>query len=74
MFRDLHEELTAVGGRAHDLTVRVQQLEAELPAVEKALLSEPNQLRFAYTNGTNLKLQWKKFRDFLGLVYRFCLS
>lgn len=42
-----------MGGRAHDLTVRVQQLEAELPGVEKALLSEPNQLRFAYTNGTS---------------------
>lgn len=52
VFRDLHEEFVSVGGRAHDLTVRVQQLEAELPAVEKALLSEPNQLRFAYTNGT----------------------
>jgi hypothetical protein len=34
--------------------VRVQQLEAELPAVERALLSEPNQLRFAYTNGIDL--------------------
>lgn len=53
VFRDLHEEFVSVGGRAHDLTVRVQQLEAELPAVEKTLLSEPNQLRFAYTNGTN---------------------
>lgn len=53
VFRDLHEEFVSVGGRAHDLTVRVQQLEAELPAVEKALLSEPNQLRFAYTNGAD---------------------
>ncbi|KAG0600061.1 hypothetical protein M758_11G004200 [Ceratodon purpureus] len=53
IFCDLHKELTAVGARAHDLTVRVQQLEAGLPAVEKALLSEPNQLRFAYTNGAN---------------------
>lgn len=54
MFRDLHNELVTVGGRTHDLTVRVQSLEAELPAVERALLSEPNQLRFAYTNGTNV--------------------
>ncbi|KAG0609588.1 hypothetical protein M758_8G195800 [Ceratodon purpureus] len=53
IFRDLHKELTSVGGRAHDLTVRVQQLETGLPAVEKTLLSEPNQLRFAYTNGAD---------------------
>jgi len=51
VFRDLHDELTKVGGRAFDLTVRLHQLEAELLSVEKALLSEPNQLRFAYTNG-----------------------
>lgn len=54
IFRDLHDELITIGGRGHDLTVRVQQLEAELPAVERALLSEPNQLRFAYTNGIDL--------------------
>lgn len=51
IFRDIHEELITLGGRGHDLTVRVRQLEAELPTVEKTLLSEPNQLRFAYTNG-----------------------
>lgn len=57
IFRDLHDELMAIGGRGHDLTVRVQQLEAELPAVEKALLSEPNQLRFAYSNGMYLAFE-----------------
>ena len=41
----------SLGSRGHDLNMRVQQLEDELPAIEKALLSEPNQLRFAYTNG-----------------------
>lgn len=41
----------ATASRGHDLFARVQQLEAEMPAVEKALLSETNQLRFAYTPG-----------------------
>ncbi|CAK9201608.1 unnamed protein product [Sphagnum troendelagicum] len=53
IFRDLHDELMAIGGRGHDLMVRLQQLEAELPVVEKALLSEPNQLRFAYSPGSD---------------------
>ena len=51
IFCSLHDELMALASRGHDLDMRVQQLEDELPAVEKALLSEPNQLRFAYTNG-----------------------
>jgi hypothetical protein len=56
IFRDLHDELMAIGGRDRDLVARVQQLETELPAVEKALLSEPNQLRFAYSAGDALSL------------------
>jgi hypothetical protein len=77
IFRDLHDELMAIGGRGHDLMVRLQQLEAELPVVEKALLSEPNQLRFAYSPGNLLNfLSCKKlccvvFFDgvFVPLVY-----
>lgn len=51
IFCNLHDEMMTLGSRGHDLNMRVQQLEDELPVVEKALLSEPNQLRFAYTNG-----------------------
>jgi hypothetical protein len=51
VFRDLHEEVMATASRGHELLARVQQLEAEMPTVEKALLSETNQLRFAYTPG-----------------------
>lgn len=53
IFCGLHDELMTIGSRGHDLNMRVQQLEDELPAVERALLSEPNQLRFAYTNGSD---------------------
>lgn len=51
IFCSLHDELMTLGARGHALHLRIQQLEDELPGVEKALLSEPNQLRFAYTNG-----------------------
>ncbi|ERM95585.1 protein SCAR2 isoform X1 [Amborella trichopoda] len=51
LFHDLHEEVMATAARGHDLMIRVQQLEAELPSVEKTLLSQTNQLQFAYTVG-----------------------
>jgi hypothetical protein len=41
----------AIGERGYDLTARLQQLEIELPLVERTLLSEPNQIRFAYCAG-----------------------
>ncbi|CAN5968213.1 unnamed protein product [Sphagnum jensenii] len=53
IFWDLHNELMAIGGRGYDLTARLQQLEIELPLVERTLLSEPNQIRFAYCAGSN---------------------
>ncbi|CAM6050204.1 unnamed protein product [Sphagnum compactum] len=53
IFRDLHNELMAIGGRGYDLTARLQQLEIALPLVERTLLSEPNQIRFAYCAGSN---------------------
>ncbi|CAK9873695.1 unnamed protein product [Sphagnum jensenii] len=53
IFRDLHNEIMAIGERGYDLTARLQQLEIELPLVERTLLSEPNQIRFAYCAGSN---------------------
>lgn len=35
--------------RSQNLKTRVTQLEANLPAIEKALLAEASQFRFAYT-------------------------
>ncbi|KAJ7564812.1 hypothetical protein O6H91_02G034300 [Diphasiastrum complanatum] len=51
IFHQLHDEIMATAARGHELVLRVQQLEAEIPAVEKAFLSETNQLRFAYSKG-----------------------
>lgn len=42
IFHDLHEEVMATAARGHGLMVRVQQLEAEFPSIEKAFLSQTN--------------------------------
>ncbi|CAN8287284.1 unnamed protein product [Cochlearia groenlandica] len=46
MFHDLHEEVMATASRSHGLAARVQQLEAEMPFVEKALLCQTDHSPF----------------------------
>ncbi|CAL0328321.1 unnamed protein product [Lupinus luteus] len=50
IFHDLHEEVLATTERGHSLMSRVQQLEAEVPAIEKAFLSQTHHSPF-FTNG-----------------------
>ncbi|KAB1224516.1 Protein SCAR2 [Morella rubra] len=50
IFHDLHEEVMVTAARGHGLMVRVQQLEAEVPSIEKALLSQTNHSLF-FSNG-----------------------
>ncbi|KAL2330635.1 hypothetical protein Fmac_018216 [Flemingia macrophylla] len=50
MFHDLHEDVMATVARGHSLISRVQQLEAEVPAIEKAFLSKAHHSSF-FTNG-----------------------
>ncbi|KAL8206045.1 hypothetical protein R6Q57_009596 [Mikania cordata] len=40
IFRDLHDEVMATVARGHGLLVRVQQLESEIPPIERACLSQ----------------------------------
>ncbi|GLT66112.1 hypothetical protein SLA2020_385000 [Shorea laevis] len=54
IFHDLHEEVMATAARGHGLMVRVQQLEAEVPPLEKALLSQTNHALFF----TNAGVDW----------------
>ncbi|KAK6245151.1 hypothetical protein QUC31_011560 [Theobroma cacao] len=54
IFHDLHEEVMATAARGHGLTVRVQQLEAEFPSIEKAFLSQTNHSLFF----TNAGVDW----------------
>ncbi|XP_059305296.1 protein SCAR2-like isoform X1 [Lycium ferocissimum] len=53
IFHDLHEEVMATAARGHSLTVRVQQLEAEFPLIERAFLSQTNHSSFFYNTGTD---------------------
>lgn len=53
IFHNLHEEVIATAARGHGLVVRVQQLEAEFPSIEKAFLSQTNHSSFYYNAGLN---------------------
>lgn len=59
MFHDLHEEVMATASRSHGLMARVQQLESELPFVEKALLCQTDHSPFFSNKGQiDHKLDW----------------
>ncbi|XP_010256993.1 PREDICTED: uncharacterized protein LOC104597241 [Nelumbo nucifera] len=53
IFHDLHEEVLATAARGHGLMVRVQQLEAEVPSIEKAFLSRTSHSQFIYNRGVD---------------------
>lgn len=53
IFHDLHEEVMTTAARGHSLTVRVQQLEAEFPLIERAFLLQTNHSSFFYNAGTD---------------------
>ncbi|XP_004148624.1 protein SCAR2 [Cucumis sativus] len=51
VFHDLHEEVISTSARGHSLMIRVQQLEAEVPSIEKAFLSQTNHTSFFTSTG-----------------------
>ena len=53
VFHDLHEEILATAARGHELMIRVQQLESELPFLEKIMFNETksNHDNFIYSQG-----------------------
>ncbi|KAA0063735.1 protein SCAR2 isoform X2 [Cucumis melo var. makuwa] len=51
VFHDLHEEVISTAARGHSLMIRVQQLEAEVPSIEKAFLSQTNHTSFFTSTG-----------------------
>ncbi|KAF3448019.1 hypothetical protein FNV43_RR08727 [Rhamnella rubrinervis] len=53
IFHDLHEEVMVTAARGHGLMARVQQLEAEFPSIEKALLSQTNHSSFVTNTGVD---------------------
>uniref|UniRef100_A0A2N9GAF6 Protein SCAR n=1 Tax=Fagus sylvatica TaxID=28930 RepID=A0A2N9GAF6_FAGSY len=53
IFHDLHEEVMATAARGHGLMVRVQQLEAEVPSIEKEFLSQTSHSLFFSNTGVD---------------------
>ncbi|XP_057970481.1 protein SCAR2 isoform X2 [Malania oleifera] len=53
IFHDLHEEVMATAARGHGLMARVQQLEAEFPLIEKALLTRTDHSILFHNTGVD---------------------
>jgi hypothetical protein len=51
VFHGLQEQVTTTASRSHRLMVRVQNIEASLPPLEKAVLAQTSHIHFAYTAG-----------------------
>jgi hypothetical protein len=60
IFHDLHEDVMATASRGHGLMLRLRQLEAEFPAVEKAIISQSDHSNYPHDDGvewhTNLQI------------------
>ncbi|KAJ4982421.1 hypothetical protein NE237_033258 [Protea cynaroides] len=53
VFHDLQEQVMATASRNRKMMVRVQQIEAVLPPLEKAVMSQLSHIHFAYTAGSD---------------------
>ncbi|PIN19709.1 hypothetical protein CDL12_07613 [Handroanthus impetiginosus] len=53
IFHNLHEEVMATAARGHSLMTRVQQLETEVPYIERAFLSQTDHSSFFYHAGVD---------------------
>ncbi|PWA86462.1 hypothetical protein CTI12_AA140520 [Artemisia annua] len=51
IFHGLHEEVMVTAARGHGLLVRVQQVEADFPAIERAFLSQTGHSAFFSSSG-----------------------
>nr|GEV99456.1 protein SCAR4-like [Tanacetum cinerariifolium] len=51
IFHGLHEEVMVTAARGHSLLVRVQQVEADFPAIERAFLSQTGHSAFFSSSG-----------------------
>ncbi|OEL32068.1 SCAR-like protein 1 [Dichanthelium oligosanthes] len=76
IFHDLHEDVMATASRGHGLMLRLQQLEAEFPAVEKALISQTDHSNYPHDDGVDwhANLQLKQNMITQGDMPRFILD
>ncbi|CAN6286390.1 unnamed protein product [Urochloa humidicola] len=76
IFHDLHEDVMATASRGHSLMLRLQQLEAEFPAVEKAIISQTDPTNYPHDDGVDwhANLQLKHNMITQGDMPRFILD
>ncbi|VVA92927.1 unnamed protein product [Arabis nemorensis] len=54
IFHGIQEEVVITASRSNKLKMRLKQIEAKVPSIQKAVLAQTNHLHFAYTGG----LEW----------------
>ncbi|TVU44422.1 hypothetical protein EJB05_03863 [Eragrostis curvula] len=76
IFHDLHEDVMATASRGHGLMLRLQQLEAEFPAAEKAIISQIDHSNYPHDEGVEWhpNLQFKQNMITQGDMPRFILD
>lgn len=76
VFHDLHEDVMATASRGHGVMLRLQQLEAEFPAVEKAIISQTDHSNYPHDEGAEWhpNLQCKQNMITQGDMPRFILD
>ncbi|KQK12485.1 SCAR-like protein 1 [Brachypodium distachyon] len=76
IFHDLHEDVMATASRGHGLMLRLQQLEAEFPAAEKAIISQTDHSNYLHDDGVgwHANLQLNQNLITIGDMPRFILD
>ena len=52
VFHDLHEQVITTSARGRKVLTRVQNIEAALPSLEKAVKNQKSHIHFAYVPGS----------------------
>ncbi|KAK3159773.1 hypothetical protein QOZ80_1BG0050910 [Eleusine coracana subsp. coracana] len=65
VFHDLHEQVIATSARGRKVLTRVQNIEAALPSLEKAVKSQKSHIHFAYVPGSDWHTQLQNEQNHL---------
>ena len=52
VFHDLHEQVITTSARGRKVLTRVQNIEAALPSLEKAVKNQKSHIHFSYVSGS----------------------
>ncbi|KAJ1282075.1 hypothetical protein BS78_03G022200 [Paspalum vaginatum] len=65
VFHDLHEQVIATSARGRKVLTRVQNIEAALPSLEKAVKNQKSHIHFAYVAGSDWHTQFQNEQNHL---------